>query len=85
MRTPIARLVDAVNTARERNPLSVVALDLPSGLDADSGAPARPTVRADVTVTFAAWKAGFDSPEAQPWLGRVVLKSIGIPTELLDR
>jgi NAD(P)H-hydrate epimerase len=85
MRAPIAGLVDLVNAARERNPLAVVALDLPSGLDADSGVPARPTIRADVTVTFAAWKIGFDAPEAQPWLGHVVLKSIGVPTDLLDR
>jgi len=82
MRPGIARLVDAVNARRTKTGARVVALDLPSGLDADSGRPARPTVVADVTVTFAAWKVGFDAPEAQPFLGRVVLAGIGISAEL---
>ncbi len=85
MRPPIARFVDALNAARERGEFTVVALDLPSGLDADSGRPAQPTVRADVTVTFAAWKVGFDAPEARPFLGRVALKAIGVPADLVDR
>ncbi len=71
-----------MNARRTKTGARVVALDLPSGLDADSGRPARPTVVADVTVTFAAWKVGFDAPEAQPFLGRVVLAGIGISAEL---
>jgi NAD(P)H-hydrate epimerase len=56
-----------------------LALDLPSGLDADSGQAAAHTFRADVTVTFAARKAGFDAPGAERWTGRVELASIGVP------
>lgn len=56
-----------------------LALDLPSGLDADSGRAAEHTFRADVTVTFAARKRGFDAPGASAWTGRVELASIGVP------
>jgi NAD(P)H-hydrate epimerase len=82
LRPSIARLVEAVNACRTHTGARVVALDLPSGLDADSGHPARPTVVADVTVTFAAWKVGFDAPEAQSFLGRIVLAGIGISAEI---
>lgn len=56
-----------------------LALDLPSGLDADSGQAAAHAFRADVTVTFAARKVGFDAPGAGRWTGRVELASIGVP------
>lgn len=85
MRPEMERLVETVNACRAKTGARTVALDLPSGLDADSGRPARPTIVADVTVTFAAWKVGFDAPEAQPFLGRIVLAGIGISAELARR
>ena len=63
----------------------VLAVDLPSGLDADTGLPRRAAVRASVTVTFAGVKEGFFALEAQPFLGEVVVADIGVPRELLDR
>lgn len=62
----------------------VLAVDSPSGLDADTGEPLGPTVRADRTVTFVAPKIGFDALEAQPWIGDVHVVGIGAPTTLLD-
>ena len=56
-----------------------VALDVPSGIDADTGARGGVCVRADVTVTFQAAKLGFRNPAAQAWLGRVRVADIGIP------
>ena len=41
-----------------RSAATVVAVDLPSGIDADTGAVDGPAVRADVTVTFGTWKPG---------------------------
>ncbi|MCG3137132.1 MAG: Bifunctional NAD(P)H-hydrate repair enzyme Nnr [Phycisphaerae bacterium] len=61
-----------------------VAVDLPSGLDCDSGQPADSTVRADCTITFVARKIGFDAPAAEPYLGQVYVVDIGAPRELLD-
>ncbi len=59
--------------------LPVIAADVPSGLDADTGAPLGATVRATVTVTFAAIKRGFLRPESRPYLGQLRLVSIGAP------
>jgi NAD(P)H-hydrate epimerase len=58
---------------------AVVAIDLPSGLAADTGEPCDPVVRADVTVTFAAPKAGFANPQAWECLGHVEVAAIGLP------
>ena len=56
-----------------------LAVDVPSGLDCDTGQTAEPTVRADITCTFVAQKTGFLNPAAQPFLGQVHVVSIGIP------
>lgn len=60
----------------------VVAIDIPTGLDADSGKAEGPVVRAELTVTFAAWKTGFDQPGAEQYTGRIELVDIGIDAEL---
>ena len=60
-----------------------VALDLPSGLDADSGAPSEPCVRADATLTFAARKPGLLVPAARALVGEIVVIDIGAPRSLL--
>ncbi len=62
-----------------------VAVDLPSGLDCDSGRACEHTFRADLTATFVAPKVGFASPGAGPYLGRVETVSIGTPPELVRR
>lgn len=56
-----------------------VAVDIPSGLDADTGQPCGCAVRADVTVTFQFAKRGFLAREARGYLGRLVVADIGIP------
>jgi hydroxyethylthiazole kinase-like uncharacterized protein yjeF len=64
--------------------VATVAVDVPSGLDADSGRAAGPCIRAQVTVTFQFAKRGFENPAAQACLGRVVVADIGIPTVCAD-
>lgn len=61
-----------------------VAVDLPSGMNADTGQPCGVCIRADITVTFQFLKCGFAAPEAQPYLGRVVVADIGIPGVCAD-
>ena len=85
MRPEIARLVLAANARRASGAARIVALDLPSGLDADSGERSDPAVSADLTVTFAARKLAFDRPEARDLLGRVVVVSIGAPAAIFRR
>ncbi|MEM1097554.1 MAG: NAD(P)H-hydrate epimerase [Planctomycetota bacterium] len=81
VRDGLAGVIDAVNAVkRERGDrLAVVALDVPSGLDADTGAVGGSAVRADTTVTFVAPKAGFAAAEAEAWTGRVIVADIGLP------
>jgi NAD(P)H-hydrate epimerase len=61
----------------------VFAVDIPSGLDCDTGKPLGPTVRAHVTATFAAQKQGFAEPGAKEWTGEVHVVDIGLPRRAL--
>lgn len=72
---PAGALVDAVNASGR----PVLALDVPSGLDCDTGLPLGRCVRAAVTVTFLARKIGFDRPGSEAWTGEVVVCPIGAP------
>lgn len=66
-----------------RRPTSKLAIDVPSGLDCDTGKPSQYTVKADHTCTFVAAKAGYTSPQAAEYLGELHVVSIGIPPRLL--
>lgn len=59
----------------------VVSIDLPSGVDADSGAVSVAAVRADCTVTFAACKTGLAAAPGCLYAGRVIVKAISMPTQ----
>lgn len=62
----------------------VLALDLPSGLDADSGARFGPCVRADATVSFIAWKRGLFTADAADVCGERELASLDVPAAAFD-
>jgi len=74
-----AAAVEQINAAGR----PVVAVDIPTGLDCDTGEAEGPAVRADLTVTFVAAKKGFDAPQAGGYTGRVIVADIGIPAELV--
>jgi len=80
VRPPFDQLIAAINDS----PARVLAVDIPSGLDCDTGEPLGPTVRADHTVTFVAQKKGFAHPAARAWLGQVHVVGIGAPRVLVD-
>lgn len=61
-----------------------IAVDLPSGLNADTGEIGGNCIRADVTVTLQFPKLGFQTQSAKPYLGRLVLADIGIPEVCAD-
>ena len=56
----------------------VIAVDIPSGLDCDTGTAAGATIKAESTVTFVAVKKGFTKPEAKKYTGQIYIASIGI-------
>ncbi|MHC2186140.1 NAD(P)H-hydrate epimerase [Rathayibacter agropyri] len=63
----------------------VVAVDLPSGIHPDDGSVPDPTVlRADVTVTFGAIKAGLLVPPGDSYAGRLRLVDLGLGPDLAD-
>ena len=70
--------------AIEESPLYVVSLDLPSGLNADTGELIGPAVEADLTVTFTAPKPANVLPPASLHNGRLVVADIGSPQTLID-
>ena len=75
-----------LNAAREgERGAWVLAVDSPSGLDGNTGEPLGCCVRADVTVTFAAPKAGFSKGRGPEHCGKVVLADIGLPREIYRR
>ena len=87
-RGAIAIAITAINDMRAAAvdvAARVLAVDLPSGLDADTGAAAGPCVRADLTATFVAEKAGFANPSAAAFTGTVHVLGIGAPAALLRR
>lgn len=78
MRAPFDRIAALINASGRR----VLAVDLPSGLDADTGLPMGIAVRAEHTVTFVAPKIGFRQPAAAEWLGQVHVADIGVTLKL---
>ncbi|MFC1491435.1 NAD(P)H-hydrate dehydratase [Nitrospinota bacterium] len=62
----------------------VAAVDIPSGLDATTGAAEPPFLRADLTVTFGAHKRGHFLMPAAEFTGELVLVDIGIPSRCLE-
>jgi NAD(P)H-hydrate epimerase len=80
IRSPFDRIIAAINAANKR----VLAVDVPSGLDADTGHPLGVAVRATHTATVAANKAGFVHAHARPYVGEVHVIDVGVPPRLLS-
>ena len=77
-RPPYNRVIEALNAAKA----SRCAIDLPSGLNCDTGTPGQPTFRADHTITLAAVKPGLLVESAAPYVGTLHLADIGVPIQL---
>ena len=82
-RGTIATAIAAINAVRGRGTGRVLAVDLPSGLDCDTGLAPGACVIADATATFVARKVGFDQPHAERFTGAVHVIDIGVPRALL--
>jgi len=80
VREPFGTVIEQINASGVR----VLAVDLPSGLDCDTGQPLGPCVRAAHTATFVAPKRGFDAPGAAEFTGQVHVIGIGVPRSLLE-
>jgi len=78
-RPPLDAVIDQLN----RSPARKMAVDLPSGLDADTGRASPHTFRADHTCTFVAAKRGMLAPGADAYTGQLHVLDIGAPRKLV--
>ncbi|NGM18138.1 NAD(P)H-hydrate epimerase [Eggerthellaceae bacterium zg-893] len=77
VREPYATWIDAANRARRTTGVRVVAVDVPSGLNAQTGESADSCVQADVTVTMLAAKPGLLTASGKAQTGRLFLAPLG--------
>jgi NAD(P)H-hydrate epimerase len=80
-RGTIADWIRRVNDAAR----PVLALDTPSGLNATTGIPGNPCIRATATMTLALPKIGLMTPQAKPFIGDLYLADISVPPQLYTR
>lgn len=76
LRPPILQLVEKINRMKAFR----VAVDVPTGIDADTGQVLGKAVKADLTLTFHRTKKGLE--KAKDYVGKLIVKDIGLPEEL---
>ena len=86
----LARIIDLVNDAHaerqyDTNSLFVVAIDVPSGLNSDSGEALGTAIEADLTVTLGYPKRGLYTYAAAEYTGRITIGDIGVPAGVADQ
>jgi NAD(P)H-hydrate epimerase len=77
---PLAQALDRVNACRA----PVYAVDLPTGVDCDTGAADPHALRADVTIALGVSKAGLHTLPGAEYAGRVEVVDIGLPKDAVD-
>ena len=82
-RPPMDSAVNWANRQQDKG-IPIVACDVPTGLDSDTGSPSDPTIRASVTVTMGRPKVGLYSYPGRMYAGRVVVEPLGLPLGLLQ-
>ena len=75
LRSPMPEVISAMNQCETKK----FAIDLPSGLDGDSGQSLGAAFTADYTATFVAKKIGFQTANAKSLLGEIKVMDIGFP------
>lgn len=68
-----------------KQPGSRIAIDIPSGLDCNTGQASEPTFLADQTLTMVATKTGFTKEGAKRYTGNVIVLDIGIPLSAIQQ
>jgi NAD(P)H-hydrate epimerase len=74
VRDDYRRLLESINAAN----CPILSVDIPSGLDCDTGKPLGIAVKASWTVTFVAVKKGFACADSEQYTGEIFVASIGI-------
>jgi NAD(P)H-hydrate epimerase len=79
-REPAAGLIRRANASQ----IPILAVDVPSGMDATTGKPGEPCIVAAATVTFGFPKTGFLNPEARRFVGKLYLADISMPRQIYE-
>lgn len=82
--SPHATAADLIRWANTQS-VPILALDVPSGLDAATGNPRDPAIRGSATLTLALPKEGLRAPGAERYVGELFLADIGVPPSLFSR
>jgi NAD(P)H-hydrate epimerase len=84
-RPPFEDIVNRTRKSAEEPWCDVLAIDIPSGLDCDTGEPlGRYCIVADHTATFVARKRGFENPASRDFTGPVTVVNIGCPRSAIE-
>ncbi len=76
LKPPISQIVEYINTLTAFK----IAVDVPTGIDSDTGEILGSAVKANVTITFHKAKAGLDG--AKKFVGELIVRDIGLPQEM---
>jgi NAD(P)H-hydrate epimerase len=74
-------VIEEINQSKSK----VLSVDIPSGMDCDTGNTLGTCIKANCTVTFVARKKGFDNPESKIHTGIVHVADIGVPRVVLNK
>ncbi|MFC1617250.1 NAD(P)H-hydrate epimerase [Candidatus Margulisiibacteriota bacterium] len=76
-----AEIIKLLNHSKK----NIIAIDCPSGLDANTGKPYEACIKANATITMAGLKKGFKNLESHAYCGKIFLADIGIPNYLYKK
>ncbi|WP_369712015.1 NAD(P)H-hydrate dehydratase [Leptotrichia sp. HSP-342] len=69
-------IIEKINTAS--NNKKVYSIDIPSGINGDTGEIMGISVKADITISFVTYKKGFLNPKIKDFLGKIITENIGL-------
>ncbi len=81
VRAPFRQAIEAINAS----PAPVLAVDIPSGLNADTGMPCGLAVRADCTVSFIGLKQGMMIGKGPDYCGKILFDDLNLPAAVFER
>lgn len=79
IREPISSTIDLINSFKEKGNIKVISIDVPSGLDTNTGNIVDKAVKSDLVITFHRAKKGMEIDNE--YIKEIIVKSIGIPQE----
>lgn len=74
---------DLINTINATS-AKILSIDIPSGLDCDTGKPFGTSIKANVTCTLISMKTGFSNKEAEKHLGKIEIINLGVPNKIIE-